>query len=199
MTNKKSNDSRRKLLKSIAAGSGAVVAGKSLPESWTKPMVDSVLLPSHAETTDSSISSAVGNPTPPPCQSTLIIPGDSVSCSDGNTERNRYFYIDDTDACPVLILATESSAPSPADLMQVRVYMDDSGGDPLWASFGLSGEKPEYETQLCTSPWEAENASYNDTFTALSGATWAAEWTLSRTDTSPIKVTVSDITLTTIA
>ncbi len=29
MTDKKSNDSRRKLLKSIAAGSGAVVAGKS--------------------------------------------------------------------------------------------------------------------------------------------------------------------------
>lgn len=50
MTDKKSNDSRRKLLKSIAASSGAVVAGKSLPESWTKPIVDSVLLPAHAAT-----------------------------------------------------------------------------------------------------------------------------------------------------
>ncbi len=52
MTDKKSNDSRRKLLKSIAAGSGAVVAGKSLPESWAKPVVDSVMLPAHAETTE---------------------------------------------------------------------------------------------------------------------------------------------------
>jgi hypothetical protein len=52
MTDKQSNDSRRKLLKSIAAGSGAVVAGKSLPESWTKPVVDSILLPAHAATTD---------------------------------------------------------------------------------------------------------------------------------------------------
>ena len=52
MTDKKSNDSRRKLLKSIAAGSGAVVAGKALPESWSKPIVDSVVLPAHAETTD---------------------------------------------------------------------------------------------------------------------------------------------------
>ena len=52
MTDKKSNDSRRKLLKSIAAGSGAVVAGKTLPEAWTKPVVDSVLLPAHAATTD---------------------------------------------------------------------------------------------------------------------------------------------------
>jgi hypothetical protein len=50
MTDKKSSDSRRKLLKSIAAGSGAIVAGKSLPESWSKPVVDSVMLPAHALT-----------------------------------------------------------------------------------------------------------------------------------------------------
>jgi len=41
---------RRKLLKSIAAGSGAVIAGKNLPESWTRPVVDAVLLPAHAQT-----------------------------------------------------------------------------------------------------------------------------------------------------
>jgi hypothetical protein len=45
-----SDKSRRKLLKSIAAGSGAIVAGKSLPESWSRPVVDSVLLPAHAQT-----------------------------------------------------------------------------------------------------------------------------------------------------
>ena len=52
MTNKKSNDSRRKLLKSLAAGSGAVVAGKNLPESWSKPVIDTVMIPAHAETTN---------------------------------------------------------------------------------------------------------------------------------------------------
>jgi hypothetical protein len=50
MKNMKSSDSRRKLLKSIAAGSGAIVAGKSLPENWTRPAVDSVMLPAHAQT-----------------------------------------------------------------------------------------------------------------------------------------------------
>ena len=50
MTDKKSNESRRKLLKSIAAGSGAIVAGKSLPENWSRPVVDSVMLPVHAQT-----------------------------------------------------------------------------------------------------------------------------------------------------
>lgn len=50
MTDK--NDSRRKLLKSITAGAGAVVAGKAMPESWTKPAIDSVILPVHAQTTE---------------------------------------------------------------------------------------------------------------------------------------------------
>jgi hypothetical protein len=45
------NYSKRKLLKSIAAGGGAVVAGKSLPESWSAPVIDSVMLPAHASTT----------------------------------------------------------------------------------------------------------------------------------------------------
>ncbi len=45
-----SEQSRRKLLKSIAAGTGVVVAGKSLPETWTKPVLDSVILPTHAQT-----------------------------------------------------------------------------------------------------------------------------------------------------
>lgn len=50
MSDKKSSESRRKLLKSIAAGSGAIVAGKSLPDSWSRPVVDSVMLPAHAQT-----------------------------------------------------------------------------------------------------------------------------------------------------
>ncbi len=54
MTNKKSNGSRRKLLKSIATGSGAIVAGKSLPESWSNPVVDSIVLPAHAQTSGNS-------------------------------------------------------------------------------------------------------------------------------------------------
>lgn len=50
MSNVQGNKARRKLLKSIVAGSGAVVAGKSLPEGWTRPVVDSVMLPAHAQT-----------------------------------------------------------------------------------------------------------------------------------------------------
>lgn len=51
------SNSRRNLLKSIAAGSGAVIAGKSLPEKWSRPVVDSVLLPAHALTSNQVYSS----------------------------------------------------------------------------------------------------------------------------------------------
>ncbi|GMR05650.1 MAG: hypothetical protein BMS9Abin25_0225 [Gammaproteobacteria bacterium] len=50
----KNHESRRKLLKFLAAGSGVVVAGKQLPESWSRPVVDSVLLPVHAQTSCST-------------------------------------------------------------------------------------------------------------------------------------------------
>ena len=59
------HNSRRKLLKTIAAGSGAVAAGNTLPESWSRRLVDSVLLPTHAEATDDSGSQGRGATTTP--------------------------------------------------------------------------------------------------------------------------------------
>jgi hypothetical protein len=50
-----SEQSRRKILKSIAAGGGAFIAGKSLPSTWIKPVVDSVVLPAHAQTSTCTI------------------------------------------------------------------------------------------------------------------------------------------------
>ncbi|MDH3692095.1 MAG: hypothetical protein OEU36_21880 [Gammaproteobacteria bacterium] len=42
---------RRALLKALTAGGSAAVAGKVAPEEWTKPVVDSILLPAHAQMT----------------------------------------------------------------------------------------------------------------------------------------------------
>ena len=71
-----SDKARRKLLKTIVSGGGAIVAGKSLPESWTKPVVDSVMLPAHAETSPAE-------PTPPtPCTPCLVA---QSYCNGGNT------------------------------------------------------------------------------------------------------------------
>ena len=66
--------SRRNVLKSIAAGSSAVAVGKALPERWSKPVVDAVLLPAHAETTDENGSQPTTTvvPTTTPCTPCLV-------------------------------------------------------------------------------------------------------------------------------
>jgi len=44
------SESRRKLLKSLAAGGGVATTLVALPERWTRPVVDAVLIPAHAQT-----------------------------------------------------------------------------------------------------------------------------------------------------
>lgn len=46
----KHTKARRKLLKTSIVGAGAVIAGKSLPEQWARPVVESITLPAHAQT-----------------------------------------------------------------------------------------------------------------------------------------------------
>jgi len=44
-----SSTTRRKLIRSMLTGGGALVVGRNLPESWTRPVVDAVVLPAHAQ------------------------------------------------------------------------------------------------------------------------------------------------------
>ena len=92
-----SDQSRRKLLKSLAAGSGAIIAGKSLPESWSKPIVKSVVLPAHAET-----SPAVAE-CPSVCAD-LTINGFTLTCGDTAIplEYLLYSLVDDACGCAEL-------------------------------------------------------------------------------------------------
>ena len=94
MSDKKSSDSRRKLLKSIAAGSGAIVAGKSLPESWSRPVVDSVMLPTHAQT----------SPTPPTCCLTDGVYCGTVTSSPDGVNRIDIFVTGATGDVRILVL-----------------------------------------------------------------------------------------------
>jgi len=52
MNNDKTHKSsaRRRLLKSVVAGGGVLATGKLLPERWAEPVVQSVVLPAHAQT-----------------------------------------------------------------------------------------------------------------------------------------------------
>ncbi len=46
-----SDSSRRTILKSLAASSAAVAGQEVLPEDWKKPLIDTVVLPTHAQAT----------------------------------------------------------------------------------------------------------------------------------------------------
>jgi len=53
-------DARRRLLKSLALGGGALAATGSLPDRWQRPAIDGVLLPAHAQATGAFAGSAQG-------------------------------------------------------------------------------------------------------------------------------------------
>ncbi len=61
-----SKNSRRKLIKSAAIGTGALGAASVAPSNWVKPVINSVAIPAHAQTTDDSASGGGGNTTPAP-------------------------------------------------------------------------------------------------------------------------------------
>ncbi len=42
-------ESRRRLIKAVAGSGGIIVGAKVVPREWTKPVVDSVILPAHAQ------------------------------------------------------------------------------------------------------------------------------------------------------
>lgn len=48
--NRNKSSARRKLLKSVVAGGGILATGRLLPESWSRPVVQAVMLPAHAQT-----------------------------------------------------------------------------------------------------------------------------------------------------
>lgn len=54
----KDESPRRKLLKTLAAGG---VAGAALPATWSKPAIDSVMLPAHAQTTGPIVTGGGGS------------------------------------------------------------------------------------------------------------------------------------------
>ncbi|MCI5146109.1 MAG: hypothetical protein D3923_11415, partial [Candidatus Electrothrix sp. AR3] len=50
------NQNRRKAIKKIAVGVGALAGYSVLPTTWTKPIIDGIVLPAHAQTSGITIS-----------------------------------------------------------------------------------------------------------------------------------------------
>lgn len=118
-TRNKASYTRRQLL------TRGVVTGFTLPllpDRWTHPVVQSVLLPAHAQTS-------------PPCVTSLELLGCSVSCSDeAGEEWRRYLISINDDGC---LEATEVSGGEGSN---VRVRCVRSDVDTLIVEFFVSTE-----------------------------------------------------------
>ena len=66
------NSGRRKLLKSVVAGGGAATVAKMLPDQWARPVVDAVMLPSHAQTSNAAMGPFTGLVTGQITPSTMV-------------------------------------------------------------------------------------------------------------------------------
>ena len=71
----KSVESRRKVLRSLGGAAGALGAASQAPESWTRPVVESVILPAHAQTSPGPTAEGTtpAAPTPPPATTTPTV------------------------------------------------------------------------------------------------------------------------------
>lgn len=51
---------RRRAVRNILAGAGVVTGSQALSSTWTRPVIESVVLPAHAQTTDIVLGGAIG-------------------------------------------------------------------------------------------------------------------------------------------
>jgi len=65
--------SRRSALKKLAIGAGLLTGYQVLPKQWTKPLIEQVVLPAHAQT--SSVSASLTDP----CESVTLVSGNQSS------------------------------------------------------------------------------------------------------------------------
>jgi hypothetical protein len=74
------SDARRRLVKALVGSGSILAAGKMLPEEWTRPVVESIVLPAHAQATgivSGLFRSDLGGEGPGPAASDSM-PGSSI-------------------------------------------------------------------------------------------------------------------------
>lgn len=179
---------RRKVLKSF---------GISVPAVWTATVVQTVLLPVHAQTSQQDAASSSEG-----C-SALIIPGLTVSCPVGDgsgTTVNRTDYrIDDSGSCPVLNQTTGSETPDSDDVFQVYVRTCESCNNENSSEVRIelltNGPTRTYVMRCDASDGSLTNSNLD--FESSSGVTYEADITVTGTiDGDGNFLTLSDITLT---
>ena len=191
-----------KTRRNVILGMGTALASSSqLPARWSKPVIDSVILPVHAQTSATTTADPTTTtdptttvnptttvtpttttaPTTTPCPNTMFtIPGGSASCGNRMNSFVRY-SLDFSSGCPVL-----TTGGNDVELQflvnDIRALIKVTIGGTL-----IRGNL------TCNAP-RTSRRSGNPTFTASDGSTWQAAVSLSADGIDT--VTLQDITIT---
>ncbi len=170
------SNSKRKLLRSLGV---AGIAGAGLPATWTRPVVQSVVLPVHAQTTESEASDEAGSG----CPRRFSLEAFSATCADTAVQRVWFYHwVDDSGSCPVLVSQVGGSKPTFSNYFyrsyvntlgtQVRHYLSEYPAELTWAANSFCGNFPveyagPYTFQLLSEPglepWQVYyDATVND-------------------------------------
>lgn len=169
---------RRRLLAALGSGAVLAAAERTLPHYWTRPVVNHVLLPAHAQ-----LSEAGGE-----CDLPLTIGDSALSCGAPPATTVLTFYIDDGGDCPAV--ATGQPVPV-ADAIRIIATSDGT----TFVSMAMEASPPSQPsiTQVCDSaPSPPQEFDLSLAAAATSGAPWQVSFILSRDATT---VYVSDIEL----
>lgn len=126
------SEPRRKLIKLMAVG-GTGLSAAVLPERWTRPVVNSVLLPAHAATTDEAASGTRGE-VPESCQH------DSVTIVDAGEIGSDDIMIiyDGATTCDIVTGDVAEGDATPADAVIV-IDSDPDDSAPTHLTWDYSG------------------------------------------------------------
>ena len=127
-------NNRRRLIKSLAGGSGAVAFAKLLPDQWIRPVMSTVITPAHAELT--------------PCTSPNEVVFDSLEVEEGNSAE-------------IQLESSESEADFEASGLPYEAVFTSTGGESIGESITVEGTLVEGLNSL--GPNFGEVTSFNVT------------------------------------
>lgn len=159
-----------------------ILKGLSVSTVWASPMVASIVLPVHAQTT------------PGTCVLPLVIPGITNTCADPILDDlPTSFAVDDvTDPnCPVLVSAT-------GPLASLISIQHTAGNLVVGVSYNINSQSG-FDTAVCISSGSLGSQTFNLPFETLGGNDWIATFELIRDDFNAVSVrfvSISDIILT---
>lgn len=173
------SESRRNLLRSLGAGSSAILLS-SLPDKWTRPVVDSVVLPAHGQMSPTTCSAG--------------------SITSTNNDENVVILFDGESNCSLTLVAGADGGDSGDPDEMLLIDNDAPQGTPT-PHFELDG--PQYGSNWSNDgPTSDDNPAgdYSYTRTRVAGPNAGVDFEVSFTVSFPggDEMVVSDVTITTL-